>query len=137
MLFSIKKITDFKTPGLVPSKNRPVFGSFFFDCAARLVGSLFPEQGWKPGPLALGAKSLSHWTTRGVPALSFIWDGETPLTLPEVTLPSAQMTGGNTSPEGIAEMLGEGQGRWKHAVWEDGCADSRVGGRSLLLQPRT
>lgn len=66
MLFSIKKITDFKTPGLVPSKNRPVFGSFFFDCATRLVGSLFPEQGWKPGPLK-EVQSPIHWAARGVP----------------------------------------------------------------------
>ena len=26
----------------------------------------FPDQGWKPSPFALGARSLSHQTTRGV-----------------------------------------------------------------------
>lgn len=25
---------------------------------------MFPDQGSNPGPLALGAQSLSHWTTR-------------------------------------------------------------------------
>ena len=28
---------------------------------------LVPWSGMEPGPLALGAQSLSHWTTRGVP----------------------------------------------------------------------
>ena len=32
---------------------------------------LVPQPGIKPGPPALGAESLSHWTTREVPANYF------------------------------------------------------------------
>ena len=32
---------------------------------------LVPRPGMEPGPLALGVQSLSHWTTREVPHLSF------------------------------------------------------------------
>ena len=33
---------------------------------------LFPDQGSNPGPLHLGAWSLSHWTTREVPYTSYL-----------------------------------------------------------------
>ena len=35
-------------------------------------GIQFPDQGLKPVPLALGAQSLSHWTTREVPLPVFL-----------------------------------------------------------------
>ena len=37
-----------------------------FSCAMR---DLVPQAGMEPGPPALGARSLSHWTTREVPAI--------------------------------------------------------------------
>ena len=35
---------------------------------AAAYGILFPEQEWNPSPPVLGARSLSRWTTREVPA---------------------------------------------------------------------
>ena len=44
-----------------------------FSCSRRTLScsmwDLVPRPGIKPGPPALGARSLSHWTTREVPAL--------------------------------------------------------------------
>ena len=34
-------------------------------------GILFPDQGSNPGPPALGARSLNHWTTREIPFICF------------------------------------------------------------------
>ena len=45
-------------------------GIFFHWWHSNLVaarGIQFPDQGLKPGPPALAAQSLSHWTTREVP----------------------------------------------------------------------
>ena len=48
---------------------------YLFGCAGSLLrhveSSSWP--GIKPGPLALGAWSLSHWTTREVPVLFFVF----------------------------------------------------------------
>ena len=36
------------------------------------VGSSFPDQRLNPGPLTLGARSLSSWTAREVPSIMFL-----------------------------------------------------------------
>ena len=46
-----------------------------FGCTQVIVatcGILFPNQGSKPGPPALGAQNLSHWTTREIPISYFV-----------------------------------------------------------------
>ena len=55
-------------------------GSFFFNCVTRTLScgmwDLVPWSGIKHWPPALGARSLSHWTTREVPrsgTLSVPW----------------------------------------------------------------
>ena len=39
---------------------------------------LVPRPGIEPGPPALGAQSLSHWTTREVPKINFLKQEITP-----------------------------------------------------------
>ena len=61
---------------------RQGMGNFFFfflinsfDCPGSQlwhVGSSIPNQGLNPGPPALGAQSLNHWTTREIPELLFL-----------------------------------------------------------------
>ena len=41
-------------------------------------GIWFPDQGSNPGPLALGARNLSHWTTREVPTMYFLCQAYSP-----------------------------------------------------------
>ena len=46
-----------------------------FSCGTRILScgmwDLVPRPGIEPGPPALGAQSLSHWTAREVPSLCF------------------------------------------------------------------
>ena len=44
----------------------------FIYLAALGMWDLVPPPGIKPGPLALGAPSVSHWTTREVPNILYI-----------------------------------------------------------------
>ena len=49
--------------------GQKAFFFFFFNflgCAARHVGSLVPQPGIEPMPLALEARSLNHWTAREI-----------------------------------------------------------------------
>ena len=39
---------------------------------ASCLRDLVPQPGIQPGPPALGAQSLTHWTTREVPSLPFL-----------------------------------------------------------------
>ena len=48
-----------------------MFFSFFWLCHAA-CGILDPQPGIEPMPLALEARSLSHWTAREVPMFSFL-----------------------------------------------------------------
>ena len=49
---------------------------FFVSACKLLVAArtrdLAPRAGIEPGPPALGARSLTHWTTRGVPAIDIL-----------------------------------------------------------------
>ena len=54
-------------------------------------GIQFPEQGLNLGPLALGARSLSHWTTRELPQTTYDQENQKENVLPPfpvLTLPN-------------------------------------------------
>ena len=72
---------------------------------------LFPDQGLNPGPLALGAQSLTHWTTRsslvaGSEQFSSVSQVVTPVSL--VPSPAPQPT--QLSPKANMELCRHSQG---------------------------
>ena len=62
--FNIYLLTDLATPGLSCKLGIFSCGVWTLSCS---TWDLDPCPGIKPGPSALGARSLSHWTTRDVP----------------------------------------------------------------------
>ena len=60
---------------LVVGRQFFVAACVIFSCGMRTFSwgmwNLVPWPGMEPGPPALGAQSLSHWTTREVPVVSF------------------------------------------------------------------
>ena len=51
-----------------------IFIYLFWLCwvlVAACMRDLVPQPGVEPGPLALGVRSLTHWTTREAPVISF------------------------------------------------------------------
>ena len=59
-----------------PAFQEEAKAGFLFVCVATLglsysIWDLVPRSGIESRPPALGAQSLSHWTTRGVPEMQF------------------------------------------------------------------